>query len=1543
MTEKLSLSALVVQSAPLASSASKQFLLRPGLHAVAAQLLRDELLPQQPGLAGDLLNLWLASPTGRGAKFKGYRMTLLMEVLVQHYLSGTPITLVQNYDFLTRQKGAEQPESLSVDMFDVQVMINEWAPRLLDAFVDALAQFWGAARGAEPNRWQWFADYLRSHLKLEVEREVAAGHLDHAQAAAALVVVAFPEAQQRVQGDSVAPTHATLLRIDSFGDVQFDGPALTYALVIRRHLADRQIVLLYSPISGIEAYDSLQALADSMGTREVAKSASEQMKLSLFEPSGNIFAAQAQALAEQQAVDVRLLGLAMVGKASGPSAVFELSQAIEQATCLFEIDTAQEQKKLAELRGAMPAWLVGADYSSRRLYAAHLSELATLHTDTRGKSFLDGIPTIEDFTAQALLEHMRQQHPAEALPALADVEVHLLTAPNADLAIINAGNFTLQDQCISLTDLALFNLSGRPSGHLQIKPRSGAVLPAWLDAAAVEALVQSVDAGAAYLALLRHQLRSDPQQATMRRDRYVQQLRRQLPMVALEAYIRGLHGFTRAGFDLVERVLLTGDSHAMLATLGFVSRPGAHADLVSDMFVFANVDDSDGPHVLYRPLFQPTLLEYPDRASLFAAIKQPGALQRSVLDWLSESARAVYAEGGFDEPHIVRFGQGSDFAPIDHPAPAVISCTAVIGDVPQVLYSQTVEALLTCADRRSVSNAENRWIAYGQLGWTLFNALLPLVSGPIATAGWMLQTLNGLQEALQARANGNAEAIADVFTDFLFNSALILLGEGLSHGLEHKAVAVPVPPSGARPELERPLVVTLRHQVRHHIVSQLDFSWASPLNTLSPGQRSALAKFAMIRPAHLAPAVPHGPWKGLFQHDGRWLAEVDGSLFMVELDGQTARVVHPADPAHLGPWLRKDEIGRWRLDLRMRLAGGSPKKTVVALRTANEQAAIPLKAELEAFVLADIKVVERLNKIRMIVKHAAATQSPGLAQARDHYTKGLEERASKLLAAIDACTRLAELQVRSHALEHKARLLQSYCTDLIGLLSLRDADMLDLKRKIRPLLDNEAEVVSEDEQRQMAEFDRDCTQLLTLSLEYSKKLEVGMQQLQGVRYYGDIQLAEVKKYWKERHGVLYAASPLLEMLGIIGEEKLADHPLGEGLGELIKPVRLAVQSAAALSEAEFTVPERAQVLESVIARYGSLLEALQFYQGLDSQLVWPYELTRLADLVNELLARAKAALEPLARSLAEQNERAKKTKPKRQKALIRTRSHGMVIGHWRDAPGVLRDVVDLVDPVNNETLASFRREPDGEGWEQMPGSPAKKPSGAASKRVLKTVNELMQSAQSALDAIPGQLQAAKAQARVAQYPSEMEDIMRLRSERLVETADALDKLVVRSNQTDLADTEHASVELRVRLLREKAVELIEQGRLMRIERVKTLPPDAGRVDYLRRQGEVSVRKVGGRKHLATSQLRDYLQEYEVRDKHGQPLWYAHFHYASALAPATAYTRAHLKTSEQRKLGYQAQLAQHLSGKEVIEIQRSRIDPPLDQQLFLSLEDQTQDD
>ena len=81
---------------------------------------------------------------------------------------------------------------------------------------------------------------------------------------------------------------------------------------------------------------------------------------------------------------------------------------------------------------------------------------------------------------------------------------------------------------------------------------------------------------------------------------------------------------------------------------------------------------------------------------------------------------------------------------------------------------------------------------------------------------------------------------------------------------------------------------------------------------------------------------------------------------------------------------------------------------------------------------------------------------------------------------------------------------------------------------------------------------------------------------------------------------------------------------------------------------------------------------------------------------------------------------------------------------------------------------------------------------------------------------------------------------------------------------------------------------------------------------------MDIRKTGGLIQLPKrieGQL-DFLQEFEIRDlTQGEPVvrWYAHFHFPNK---SQRYTKAHLKTAEQRRLGLQWQLAQGDSAERI---------------------------
>lgn len=154
--------------------------------------------------------------------------------------------------------------------------------------------------------------------------------------------------------------------------------------------------------------------------------------------------------------------------------------------------------------------------------------------------------------------------------------------------------------------------------------------------------------------------------------------------------------------------------------LALLRHPEALPDIVGNMFIIEPANVEYGPHVLYRPFYSPSLLEFSTRDALLDAIVEPSPLQTSVLTWLSDIARPIYDNGGFKEPHYLRFGLGSEFAPIERPGPARLATNGSDellqflqnGQLMQYLFGCNARALVEQANTDSVSNTESRWGCY---------------------------------------------------------------------------------------------------------------------------------------------------------------------------------------------------------------------------------------------------------------------------------------------------------------------------------------------------------------------------------------------------------------------------------------------------------------------------------------------------------------------------------------------------------------------------------------------------------------------------------------------------------------------------------------------------------------------------------------------------------------------------------------------------------------------------------------------------------------
>nr|WP_314568715.1 hypothetical protein [uncultured Pseudomonas sp.] len=1534
MTHLLSLSGEIARSAPMASSVSKRFASRPSLRDVALQVLVTQFTVQYPKLDVDFSHVHLFEPIGTtsAASFAGYRKLLLVDALIDRFLHDESIILVQGYHFLTAQAGAENPSALAVDMTQVQGIVNEWGPQILQAYSEALCTYWDATESAGGNRWQWLGSALQSRLQHSIEREQTAGRLSNDQGATAMLLVTMPGARQRAlyAADTI---EASLVSVQAMGVPLQRHAELTHALIIRRRVGSQggEVLLMYTPVNGLESFPTLQAMADAFAMHLGHAVTGPALELALYSPTGNIFEAQAQAILEQQLEAVQTLGTYCRTNGLGAGA---LERGTEHVTCLFDIDSAEERARLQAVQAGLPAWLTKADDAQRREFSLYLATLATLREQQQQASFLDGIPTITDFAEQALIRQIALDHPHAMLGAVDDIEVHILTVPNAQLSIVNAGDMTLEDHVISLVDLALYNLSGRPQGRLLIQPKAGVTLPAWVDETSIQALVTRTDAAGGYLALLKEKLLQNPGESTRRQALFTSQLQCQLPMLALENSIRGLCGFTRLGWKYVAGVMEAAGNAEIegisvgIQALGILPGADMKVDRVCNMYVIAAIDGS-GLQVLYRPLMQPTLIQYSDRAALFEAIAEEGEVQRSVLDWLDAPARARYANGGFHQPHLVRFGQGSDYAPLSVPVAATLKGIALGGDVLAELYQGSANALVTVADRQSISSEESRWIGYRALGWTVFNALLPVLSGPLATAGWLIQAMAASNVTLVAQASGDKTAADDQLVDLLFNIALVLLIHTSERAMAIREFRQPVLPVPAKAVVTTQLSLTPVQAFDAN--AHLSFSWARAQHRLSPEDATALASYRVAAPQPMPEPLPHGALRGLYLDGERWLLPLEGHFYQVMVDDGRVRIIDAARPQTPGPWVERDEVGRWRLDLHLRLRGGGPKRSIAALRAANRQRMQACDQQIIEFNQKRSSLHEQVNAVLRKVNRAfEAKDSERLRGLRNALSEATGNYLAALRQVLAVSLELNQLEPYGNRAKEQASLLFQLCEvgqeEVIN-LRYKSLDYRDRADDISALLDGSD--MSEQQSRLFFDYVSDSIDILDKQVQLSEELTQWKEQLRRMPIEGATALEKLAANWIEALSIRRWIGLLVDGLALTSIRHIATSQVADRMMDSVaEPVRLAAQTHAALEEtAEYSLNDRVELLNSLDLQYEAAQQSLAFYTNEHGEQLHEPARLRLAGLIQELRDSAQAALVPLIR------EQFKMTRKQRQQArhknIFVTRHRGLVVGQRRTKVAVTdRDIVDVIDPIEKKVLASFGKDPAQADWEALktPEVARPRPAGRSLNAAIRRGNQLLHGADQ-------QTRTAWTEAQKPYLPVEVEDRLRLYAQQLNDAADAVEQQLTRDNEVDEATSQQTSAHGRAQLFRDKAAELIEQGRLIRIHMVKWQPPAAARVDYLYRQGAARISRVGARSKLKRSP--GYLEEYLVADTAGKPLWYAHFHYAHPRGPRDAYTAAHLKTVDQRFDGFEKQKTDEATHGKWIGILRSEIAPPYDE-VYLAL-------
>ncbi|WP_434570592.1 dermonecrotic toxin domain-containing protein [Pseudomonas sp. Z3-8] len=1007
------------------------FTLRPTLREVAQRTLQEVFDDRYPALDISVADAVLVEPRWHLMEgqnlFDGYIRHPLTDLLLECCRSGTARALKPE-SFLSKSASADHPENVGIPLADIQQILGQWGPLLLECYQQRLVDFWSQPQGSSVSVWRQVSDLLRTQLQ-----QASAG-LESEEYATVQAVLDFPDNGQRQDVLGNTATQAFITHVHGT-DPDTHRADDVLVLSMTRNVDGREIALLFTLSGGVEVFSSESAMEESWFGRR-----SPYWELSNYIPEHDIFDALTLCLLEGQLQKIATIEASGFTESKG----FErrVAQLSSLSLLLGALRSGHEARR-STLLDLLPPWLKQASSADRATYSRLLSSLATLHR--KGTSFMRGIPTIGEFAEQALKAEMLKDDRARADMCISEIKVTLQRMTDTVFEIVDPpyppSRYVTETQ--TFPQMAMANLGAFPLAPMHhITYRDGEP-PTWLTYDYLRALTTRADIGKHYPELLRYKLLDEREAVSRQRD-FCNSLGVLLPLLALELKIK--NSLTDLAYRYVVAALQPDvlgrrveGQDIVVRPLGFLTDADATPDGVMNMFVIGPANVAMGPCILYRPASTAPLMEFSSRMSLFAAIKEQGQLQDSVLAGLSVSVRAIYANGGFDEPHTTRV-IFSDFDVILAPEPARLNGIPLRDEVATALYRACAQALIERAKEASVSDVQERWERFRQFAWGTFNLLLPLLDGPLALVGLLVQLTASLDELVESQSwenhsseNQSSENRSQALADVLIGLALALVqgGRQLSDlsRLDELQVA------GGETSVPRALIDTAIHTSSTSSVSarpsaakaRLFYGWSSPPGRFSARELVRLDTFKLEAFSAVQGYVASGEYRGLYQLGSEWYASVEGDWYRVSPREEGVVIIDTAHPARTGPWLENDGQGRWCFSYGPRLLGGagglsaSARKKLKGLeKKARELLATLSQSQAEARRLStgnspSIDVQDMfLNKAGELDRHAldmAQLTQPLGEQAPQVLIEQLRAGARQL-RALGRTTRIAMLKSR---------------------------------------------------------------------------------------------------------------------------------------------------------------------------------------------------------------------------------------------------------------------------------------------------------------------------------------------------------------------------------------------------------------------------------------------------------------------------------------------------------------------------------------------------
>lgn len=1531
-----------------------QFASRPTLRQVAGRQLMQVLIEHHPTIAeyrpeltsAEVLYLMIpqADTTWRNQPFVDYILQALLDRRVLDFSRVAGLDYRLSLEVPRRFYANPAPfEGSDADVVRLEALtdaLNDLLVLLPEHFCQAQVEYWQGTGSAGVSRDRWLQQAMKSawlaNLPLQGLDAEQQGYV-----------------HGLLQGGKQSPSVSVLQVQLSQGAERYH--TLLPNLLLMGESDARKVFLWCMPSSAIRAFDSLETLVLFLRDAFAQEQAFETFVWNRYELEGDAFAQLSTLMLEASLERVRRVRYSQLADVDALERCF--AALCDPSRPFIEGYRVNDP----QARALLPPQFLHAVPADSFACQCALFDLALAQALSDGVGALDGVLDLQAYARQQLRTQLLADHPDDANYFPDDLELTLTIArgtPGGAGAGVGGGS--VAHRRMSLTEFAIGNLSSLQGALLSaVEHRKGQLIMDWMNPGYVQSLVQRVDIGGHYPNYVAQCL-DDPAQRAQRVVRFGREWRCSLLFSALSARLAKTLSEAALGcvVDYCRGVVDPQSPAQMLMPLAFKREPDAtSSDKAAGMYVLFSTQPECV--LLYRPLYgNAALIEYASLRAMMAAISQSGALQDSVLDWLTPEARLVYGRGGFLEPHLLRPIVDTSVLP-SRVKPATFEAQFWQRDVDAKLYQANRDLLVELADRQSVSNRESRWAILTQGAWLLFDVVSLLLRGPVATVAWLAQGITGMQNDLAALRGDNAFERSAAVVDLLLNASMALMHLRLPGA---SAVTQSIVPASAIERL--PLLQPARRAqalkpsqgkvglagALGDAATRLDFSWrgAQGLNVLTAERRKALQALRVGQSLDGLEAIGSGDHQGLYALEGHHYLPLDGDVYRARVSGEGGRIVDLAGQA--GPWAVFVD-GQWRIDPALRLRGGMPRSRLKAMKEENQRLFDSLRHSETVFAQTNNRLGKLLEDHRDLLNQkdrqiAALEALPALDELNQNVldlTRRLRKKINekviyelkavvengiehdRLLARLhdmridDTALQASLAEQRSGVRQALVENLSVYYNEMASMINEEGLDDISKDVAVRP----EGALEIQHYKTFLASLENVIkweTDLVDISRVLDKVLVDTLNDT-SIVFKNDKNEARINKdtelkqtIERRRLSAIDLDFRLLLDLAEVSLDRLVDveeRTLEQYLDYLAsEALKSAGNAHGDLAGSELSVNERIDVLTGILEAYEEARGMADYLSSLGGQAIrqdrlqqYKQTLEGLKNLAEKDLAEAVREKElelPPVRQASTYAPRGGRRK------VVRTSRGRSVLGEEVEIDGIA--VIQQRDFRTQSVIKTFHNQ-GGEWVEQASGSGADDlpPVSPKDPRI----------ARQRAHALVGQVDSVINLARLYVKSDEALGLSAVMEGHIGKLKEVQAKLPRLTPEDELFD----NLSQAVTRLQATQRDLLTGMYLV------TSHPTAKSLRFLFEHNEVTVHRAGPRRMLSA---KDYLDVYEIRrrqragEQQGEGLWEAHFHYPATTTGTRQFSKGHLKLWSQRKLGRKAQLHAAASGKDLLAIYRGEV-------------------